>query len=131
MAPAHGGEHAETDTDDDGDDDGEQGQLHRRRDVLAEVGRHRPVALLGHPEVAVQELPQVDDVLLGDGLVETVLVVEGFHDGRVAQGALAQVGGGGVGGDEVGEDEGNERDPDDKDRTDTQAPGQEAAKPGG
>ena len=71
----------------------------------------------------MQELPQVDDVLLGDGLVETVLVVEGLHDGRVAQGALAQVGGGGVGGDEVGEDEGDERDPDDKDRTDTQADG--------
>ena len=96
-----------------------------------QVGGHRPVALLGDAEVAVEELPQVDDVLLGHRLVEAVLVVEGLHDGRVPQGRLTEVGGGGVARDEVGEDEGDQRDPDDQDRADTQASGQETAEPGG
>ncbi len=131
AAPAHGGEHAEADTDQDRDDDGEHGQLDGGRDVLAEVGGHGPMALLGHPEVAVKQLPQVDDVLLGHRLVEAVLVVESLDYGRVAQGALAQVGGSRVGRDQVGEDEGYERDPDHQDGTDPQPPGQEPSEPGG
>ena len=79
----------------------------------------------------MEELPQVDEVLVGDGLVEAVLVVEGLHDGRVPQGALAQVGGSRVTRDEVGQDERNQRDPDYQDNADPEAPGQEPAEPGG
>ena len=89
------------------------------------------MALLGHAQVEVEQLPQVDEVLLGHRLVQAVLVVEGLHDGRVPQGRLAQVGGGRVARDEVGEDEGDERDPDDQDDADPQAPGQEPPEPGG
>ena len=89
VPPAHGGQHPEADADDDRDGDGEQGQLDGGRYVLGEVGGDGPVALFGDAEVAVEELPQVDDVLLGHRLVEAVLVVEGLNDGRVAQGALA------------------------------------------
>ena len=83
------------------------------------------------PRLQVDQLPQVDEVLLGHRLVEAVLVVEGLDDGRVPKGRLAQVGGGRVTGHEMGEDEGNEGDPDHEDHADPEAPGQEPAEPGG
>ena len=58
-------------------------------------------------------------------------MVEGLHDGRVPEGALAQVGGGRVGRHEVGQDEGNQRDPDNQDNAYPEAPGQEPPEPGG
>ena len=89
------------------------------------------MALLGNAQVEVEQLPQVDEVLLGHRLVEAVLVVEGLHNGRVPQGRLAQVGGGRVTRHEMGEDEGNQGDPDYQDNADPQAPGQEPPEPGG
>ncbi len=131
AAPADGGQDAEADTEHGGDDDGEKSQFHRGREVLAEVGSHGAMALLGHAQVEVDQLPQVDEVLHRHRLVQAVLVVEGFHDRRVPERRLAQVGRGRVTRDKVGEDEGNQGDPDHQDNADPQPPGQEPPEPGG
>ncbi len=92
---------------------------------------HCHVAVLGDPQVAVQQLPQVDQVLIDERLIEAVLMVESLDYGRIPEGALAQVGGGRVRRDQVGQDEGHQGDPDDEDDPYPEAPAQETPEPGG
>ena len=74
--------------------------------------QHRPVALLGDPKVPVQQVLQVEQVLHRQRPVQPVLVPEGLHRGRVADRALAEVGGRRVTGHQVGEYERHQRDAD-------------------
>ncbi len=108
----HRGHDAQADPDDQGQHDREQRQLDRGRDVLGQVGADRPVALLGDAEVSVQQVLQVQHVLHRQRPVQAVLVPEGRHRGRVADGALPEVGGGRVTGHQVGEHERDQRDAD-------------------
>ena len=98
SVPRHRGDDAKPDTDHHRQDDREQRQLDGRRDVLRQVGQHRAVALLGDTEVPVQQIPEIQQVLHRQRPVKPVLMPEGRHRGWVADGALAEVGGGGIAG---------------------------------
>ena len=114
------------DPDDHRDQDREERELRGCGDERAELLGHREPRLLRLAEVAVQEPPDVDPVLLRQGLVEPVALVEGRDGGRVLDRALAQVRRGRVAWHEVREQERDERDPEpEKDERD-EAPRQES-----
>ena len=90
--PTHGGEEQRVD-----------GQLDGRGQALDEDLRHRPAVADGFAEVAAEQLPDVEDELDVDGLVEAVALVEGVADG--IGGALAERRQAGVAGQQSGDDE--------------------------
>src|SRR5580704_13456639 len=89
------------------------------------------MAVLRDPQVTVQQFPQVDQVLVNEGLVEPVLMVKSLDNRGVAEGALAQVGGRRVARDQVGQNERHQRDAYNEDYPDPKPAAQETPEPGG
>ncbi len=62
TVPAHGGDHPERDPEEGRDDDRVQRELCGRRDELAEIVRHGVVRERGLPEIALDEMLEVEPV---------------------------------------------------------------------
>ena len=86
---SHRGRQSEDQPEDDGEEQGHDRQLDGHRQALEQDVGDRPAELDRGPEVAGREGAHVDDELLGDRLVETVLAVERGADRRVGLLAVA------------------------------------------
>ena len=105
-------EDAERDAEDRRDQHRVERELGGRRDELAEVVRDRVMRERRLAEVAVQHVPEVDDVPLRQRLVEAVVRFERGDGGRVAGRLLAEVRGDGIRRHELREQERHGRDAD-------------------
>jgi hypothetical protein len=84
------------------------------------------VALLRLAEVAVDQPPQVEPVLLRQRLVEPVVLAEGLNRRRVVDRTLAEIRGGGIARDELRQRERDERDADREQNERDEAPDEKA-----
>ena len=98
--PAEPRHDPERDPDDRREHDRVERQLRRRGDELPQVVRDRLVREGRLPEVAVDDVLQVDQVPHRQRLVETVVLLEGLDGGRIGCRLLAEVGRRGVARDE-------------------------------
>ncbi len=89
------------------------------------------MAVLRDTQVTVQQLPQVDQVLVDQRLVEPVLMIKSLDNRGVAERALAQVGGCRVARDQVGQNERHQRDAYNEDYPNPEPAAQETPEPGG
>ena len=105
------GNDPERDPDDRREQDREERQLGRRGDELPEVVRDRLVREGRLPEIAVDEVLQVDQVAHGQRLVEAVVLLEGLDRLGIRGRLLAEVRRRRVARDELREHERDERDP--------------------
>jgi hypothetical protein len=83
------------------------------------------VRLLGLAEVAVEEPPEVRAVLLGQRLVEPVVLTERLHCGRVVDRTLSEVRRRGIAGDKLRQQEGDQGDADRQEEQRYEAPREE------
>ena len=102
----------EADTEHGRDHDREDRELERRRDELLEVVGDRLVRQRGLPQVALDEVLQIDRVANRQWLVETVVLLEGRYRSWIAGCLLPEVGRDCVARNELRENEDDERDPD-------------------
>ena len=105
------GDDPERDPDDRREHDRVERELRRRGDELPEVVRDRLVRERRLPEVAVDEVLQVDQVPHRERLVEPVVLLEGLDRRGIGGRLLAEVRRRRVARDELGEHERDERDP--------------------
>ena len=122
----HGGDHSERDPEESRDDDRIQRELGRGRDELAEIVRHGVVRQRGLPEIALDEMLQVEPVPDGQRLVEAVMRLEGCNGSGIGRRLLSEVGGHRVARHELGEHEDDERDADGEQNERSHAPKHEA-----
>ena len=69
----HRRQHAQRNGDDDGQDQGEQGELGRGRQAGGDLGHHRLAGAERVAEIAVRQIADIGDELLGQRLVEAEL----------------------------------------------------------
>ena len=80
-------------------------QLERGRQPLGDIGQHRTLGAEGDPEVAVNEIADIDQILLGQAAVEAPALLGGGDDIGILRRAIAddarqRIGMGGMGDDE-------------------------------
>ncbi len=121
AAPFQGGGDAQGQRHDHGNEEAVEGQLHRGRDPVLEVGGHGVAAGIALAEVALRQVDQVGAELDVEGLVQPHLLLQ-LPDGPLV-GELAGAHQGRIAGQDVGEQEDRGDHAQDGDRRQEQAAG--------
>ncbi len=115
VAPG-GGQHAEADAHQRAEDHRGHHQLQGRRQPLRDIGQDRALGAEGDPEIALDQIADIDQILLGQAAVEAPTLLGGGDDIGILRRPIADDAGKRIGMGGVGDDEGDGDDAEKKER---------------